>query len=144
MGGTTYFGRLRDLFVIPRIRRATLGAFTVMIAQQMCTSRVSCATGACAARPRADASAPFPGGINIIAFYSSTIFVQAGYTARNALKASLGFGAINSLFAFPAIFTIDTFGRRNPLLLTCVSAFARGISCPLFPLPRPPPNPTAT
>lgn len=38
MGGTTYFGRVRDLFVVPRIRRATLGAFTVMIAQQMCTS----------------------------------------------------------------------------------------------------------
>jgi hypothetical protein len=58
------------------------------------------------------------GGINIIAFYSSTIFVEAGYTPRNALKASLGFGAINFLFAFPAIFTIDTFGRRNLLLLT--------------------------
>jgi hypothetical protein len=37
MGGTTYFGRVRDLFVVPRIRRATLGAFIVMLGQQMCT-----------------------------------------------------------------------------------------------------------
>jgi len=34
-------------------------------------------------------------GINIVAFYSSTIFVEAGgYTARQALFASLGFGAV--------------------------------------------------
>jgi hypothetical protein len=27
MGGTTYFGRVRDLFVVPRIRRATRESF---------------------------------------------------------------------------------------------------------------------
>jgi MFS family permease len=57
-------------------------------------------------------------GINIIAFYSSTIFVACGFTDVQALYASLGFGAINFLFAFPAIFTIDTFGRRSLLLFT--------------------------
>jgi len=57
-------------------------------------------------------------GINIIAFYSSTIFVEANYTPRQALYASLGFGAVNFLFAFPAVFTIDTFGRRTLLLFT--------------------------
>lgn len=50
--------------------------------------------------------------------YSSTIFVEGGYTATQALYASIGFGAINFLFAFPAVFTIDTFGRRSLLLAT--------------------------
>lgn len=34
-----YFTRLMQLFTIARIRRATLAAFVVMIAQQMCGSR---------------------------------------------------------------------------------------------------------
>lgn len=91
--GTTYFSRFYELFSVPRIRRATLASWVVMIAQQMC-------------------------GINIIAFYSSTIFVHAGYTAKQALLASWGFGLVNWLFAFPAVWTIDTFGRRNLLLFT--------------------------
>lgn len=44
----------------------------------------------------------------VIGFYSSTIFVQAGYSNRQALFASLGFGAVNFVFAFPALFLIDT------------------------------------
>jgi MFS family permease len=91
--GTSYFSRLVELFTIPRIRRATLASWVVMIAQQMC-------------------------GINIIAFYSSSIFQQAGYSTRDALLASWGFGLVNWLFAFPAVWTIDTFGRRNLLLFT--------------------------
>ncbi|UZJ56265.1 hypothetical protein CBS101457_005585 [Exobasidium rhododendri] len=90
---TNYFMRFAELFTIPRVRRATIASGVVMLAQQMC-------------------------GINIIAFYSSTIFVRSGFTERQALKASLGFGAINFLFAFPAVFTIDTFGRRSLLLFT--------------------------
>jgi hypothetical protein len=90
---SNYFKRLAELFTIPRVRRATVASGTVMLAQQMC-------------------------GINIIAFYSSTIFVNAGFTAKEALYASLGFGAINFLFAIPAFFTIDTFGRRSLLLFT--------------------------
>jgi len=34
--GTNYFVRFTELFTIPRVRRATLAAFTVMLAQQMC------------------------------------------------------------------------------------------------------------
>ena len=30
----------------------------------------------------------------------------------------MGFGVINFLFALPAVYTIDTFGRRNLLLTT--------------------------
>ena len=93
MGSSTYLKRATELFTIPRVRRATLASFTVMIAQQMC-------------------------GINIIAFYSSTIFKEAGASDINALLASWGFGAVNFAFAWPAVWTIDTFGRRSLLLFT--------------------------
>ena len=33
---SNFFYRFAELFTIPRVRRATQGAFTVMIAQQMC------------------------------------------------------------------------------------------------------------
>jgi len=88
-----FFTRFIELFTIPRIRRATQAAGIVMIAQQMC-------------------------GINIIAFYSSTIFNEAGASITNSLLASWGFGLINFVFAWPAIWTIDTFGRRGLLLFT--------------------------
>ncbi|KAG5640973.1 hypothetical protein DXG03_006476 [Asterophora parasitica] len=91
--GSTFVSRFTELFTIPRVRRATLASFVVMIAQQMC-------------------------GINIIAFYSSTIFSNAGYSTKQALLASWGFGLVNWVFAFPAVWTIDTFGRRNLLLFT--------------------------
>ncbi|KAJ9609348.1 hypothetical protein H2200_005675 [Cladophialophora chaetospira] len=90
---TNYVTRFIQLFTIPRVRRATLASFTVMIAQQMC-------------------------GINIIAFYSSTVFEQAGASVTNSLLASWGFGLVNFVFAWPAIWTIDTFGRRSLLLFT--------------------------
>jgi len=57
-------------------------------------------------------------GINAIAYYSSTIFTEGGFGERQALLASWGYGMINWVFAFPAIWTIDTFGRRNLLLVT--------------------------
>ena len=44
----------------------------------------------------------------VLAFYSSTVLSEAGYSNRQALFVSLGFGAVNFLFAFPALFTIDT------------------------------------
>ncbi|KAL2274678.1 hypothetical protein FJTKL_02973 [Diaporthe vaccinii] len=91
--GSTYIQRCIELFTIPRLRRATLASFVVMISQQMC-------------------------GINIIAFYSSTIFEQAGTSAYIALIASFGFGLVNFVFAWPAIWTIDSFGRRSLLLFT--------------------------
>ncbi|KAF2243377.1 hypothetical protein BU26DRAFT_570074 [Trematosphaeria pertusa] len=93
VGKSNYVSRFLELFTIPRVRRATLASFVVMIAQQMC-------------------------GINIIAFYSSTIFRQAGASEKEALIASFGFGLVNFVFAWPAIWTIDTFGRRTLLLFT--------------------------
>ncbi|KAE8153134.1 hypothetical protein BDV25DRAFT_127468 [Aspergillus avenaceus] len=85
--------RAVELFTIPRVRRATQASGLIMIAQQMC-------------------------GINIIAFYSSTIFSQAGSSNVVALLVSWGFGLTMVVFAFPAIWTIDRYGRRALLLLT--------------------------
>lgn len=56
--------------------------------------------------------------VNIIAFYSSTIFEAAGVSVTESLIASMGFGLVNFVFAFPALWTIDTFGRRTLLLFT--------------------------
>lgn len=36
IGDSSYITRFGQLFTIPRVRRATLASFTVMIAQQMC------------------------------------------------------------------------------------------------------------
>ncbi|KAL9014498.1 MAG: hypothetical protein Q9173_000846 [Seirophora scorigena] len=105
--GAGYFARLWDCFAVPRIRRANYGASTVMIAQQMC-------------------------GINIISFYSSSIFQRVGYTAEQALYASLGYGAIQVVFTIPTLFLIDTKGRRTLTLATfpfmCIFLLAAGLS----------------
>lgn len=93
IGDSNYLTRAIELFTIPRVRRATLASFVVMIAQQMC-------------------------GINIVAFYSSSIFANAGASATSSNWASWGFGLVNFTFAFPAVFTIDTYGRRALLLFT--------------------------
>ena len=95
---SSVFTRFVELFTVPRIRRATWASGIVMIAQQMC-------------------------GINIIAFYSGTIFEASGVSAYTALWASFGFGLINFLFAWPAVYTIDTFGRRSLLLFTFPNMF---------------------
>lgn len=57
-------------------------------------------------------------GINVIAYYSSTIFKQSGFADLNALLASFGFGLINTVFALPAFLMIDKYGRRFLLLRT--------------------------
>jgi len=57
-------------------------------------------------------------GVNVIAYYSTTIFTDSGYSESSALLASMGTGILNWVFALPAFFTIDTWGRRNLLLFT--------------------------
>jgi len=49
----------------------------------------------------------------VISFYSSTIFENVGYTATEALYASLGYGAVQVVFTIPTLFLIDTKGRRT-------------------------------
>ena len=85
--------RFRDLFTIGRCRRALTASVICMFLQQMC-------------------------GVNVTAYYSSKIMRDnANWSSEAALLLSAGFGIINFVFAFPAIWTIDTFGRRNLLLL---------------------------
>lgn len=94
---------LLELFTIPRNARATGASLILMFGQQFC-------------------------GVNVIAYYASTIIKDAlsnmdnGYSAyelnRNSLLGSWGFGMINFLFAIPAWYLIDTYGRRNLLLST--------------------------
>jgi len=91
--GKNFFSRFAELFTVPRNRRAALASWVVMFMQQFC-------------------------GINVIAYYSSVIFTQSGFSNVQALAASVGFGAINFVFALPAVPLIDTFGRRFLLLST--------------------------
>jgi hypothetical protein len=125
--GANYLTRLADCFRVARIRRANLAASTVMIAQQMCGIN---------SEHILDPAHP------VISFYSSTVFVEAHFTPTQALYASLGFGAVscppialtqlNFVFAIPAVFLIDTFGRRSLLLATfplmAVFLLATGLS----------------
>ncbi|KAL4940147.1 hypothetical protein BDV06DRAFT_230548 [Aspergillus oleicola] len=107
--------KLLELINVPRNRRGMLASEIVMFMQQFC-------------------------GVNVIAYYSSEIFLQTASehsklttsNQRKALTASLGWGLINWLFAIPAVYTIDTFGRRNLLLSTfplmALSMFFTGFS----------------
>lgn len=91
--GKSYAAQVWELFSIPRNARATWATWIVMFGQQFC-------------------------GVNVIAYYSTEIFVQGGFSETNALLFSMGTGILNWVFALPAFFTIDTFGRRFLLLVT--------------------------
>ncbi|KIX97132.1 uncharacterized protein Z520_07246 [Fonsecaea multimorphosa CBS 102226] len=91
--GKNLFTQFIELFTVPRNRRATWASWIVMFGQQFC-------------------------GVNVIAYYSTTIFIQSGYSTTSALLASMGTGILNWVFALPAVFTIDRWGRRNLLLFT--------------------------
>ncbi|KAI9694375.1 MAG: hypothetical protein M1820_008975 [Bogoriella megaspora] len=98
---TGYWERFSQLFLVPRIRRATVAAVVVMISQQLC-------------------------GINILSFLSSTVFLDAigsdsdsdseapidPSKKMTALWISFGFGLANFLFTWLAAGTIDKKGRR--------------------------------
>lgn len=83
----------KEFFLVRRNRRAAQSAWFTMLLQQFC-------------------------GVNVIAYYSTSIFEAAKFSRPNALLVSMGGGLINWLFAIPAIYTIDTFGRRNLLLVS--------------------------
>lgn len=88
-----YFKRLGEVFTVRRNRNAFIAAFICAFMQQFCA-------------------------INVIAYYSSAIFLQSGFSEISSLCASLGFGLVNFFFAIPAFFMIDRFGRRFLLLST--------------------------
>jgi SP family xylose:H+ symportor-like MFS transporter len=67
-------------------------------------------------------------GINAILYYGAEIFANAlGYGAEDALKQQLWLGAVNLIFTFVAIFTVDKWGRK-PLLIVGTLGMFLGLS----------------
>jgi len=63
-------------------------------------------------------------GINAILYYGAEIFSNAlGYGPQDALKQQLWLGAVNLIFTFVAIFTVDRWGRKPLYLLGTVGMF---------------------
>lgn len=85
--------RLKQMITVRRNRNGLLASCICAFMQQFC-------------------------GINVIAYYSSSIFVESGFSEISALCSSLGFGLINFFFAIPTFFMIDKRGRRYLLLRT--------------------------
>jgi len=105
--------RIKEFFTLRRNRNAIVASEIVMFMQQV---RAEIAELFSTGGPYTNCEQFC--GVNVIAYYSTEIFLDAGFPEINALAASLGFGLINFLFALPAVYTIDTFGRRNLLLTT--------------------------
>jgi hypothetical protein len=104
----------KELFTIPRNRRATQASALVMFMQRKLyffSPRNS------NYNPEAFLSAEFC-GVNVIAYYSSAVFVQAGRSRKQSILLTMGTGLVNWVFAIPGMLTIDTFGRRNLLLVS--------------------------
>ncbi|MDB2649299.1 sugar porter family MFS transporter [Porticoccaceae bacterium] len=67
-------------------------------------------------------------GINAILYYGAEIFSNAlGYGPEDALKQQLWLGAVNLIFTFVAIYTVDSLGRR-PLFLAGTVGMFLGLS----------------
>ncbi|KAI0138955.1 MFS general substrate transporter [Hypoxylon sp. NC0597] len=104
-----YASQYKQLFVERRLRNALISSSIVALAQQLC-------------------------GINVLAFYSGTLFsrVLGSQDPLAPMIYSLGYGAINFFFGLPAIRTIDTLGRRKWLVLTlpvmCLLMMAAALS----------------
>lgn len=72
--------RFKEILFVRRNRNAMIASQITMFMQQFC-------------------------GINVIAYYSSEIFLHANFSQIQALGCSLGFGALNFLCAIPAVFS---------------------------------------
>lgn len=106
--------RLWEMFSIGRNRRAVIASTIVMFGQQFCGVNVIVYCGYqvfCCPWSRLFVESR---GADCLSD-TATIFTESGLSNTSALLASFGFGLINFLFAIPAIFTIDRYGRR-PLL----------------------------
>ena len=56
--------------------------------------------------------------VNIIAYYSTNIFIDGGYSLNSALLASMGTGILNWGFALPALLRIYKLGGRPFMIFT--------------------------
>ncbi|KAL4942533.1 major facilitator superfamily domain-containing protein [Aspergillus oleicola] len=100
-----FFKRVWKLWSIKRNRRACIAAFIVMASQQLC-------------------------GVNILSFYSSSLYEDATGAANEALRdpkdvqvawLNFGFGLANFLFTIPAYWIIDGYYQKGRRLLLLVS-----------------------
>lgn len=114
--------RVLEMFTIPRNRNAALASYVVMFGQCLLLPAFLLTTphfrSAILRRQRywyvAETSIDWlkVSLMDGTAYYSSTVFFESGFSRVSSLLSSFGFGLINFLFALPAVFTIDTFGRR--------------------------------
>ncbi|KAI0888075.1 uncharacterized protein GGS22DRAFT_197936 [Annulohypoxylon maeteangense] len=97
-----YVSQYRQLFTQRRLRNAAISSSIVALSQQLC-------------------------GINVLAFYSGTLFsgitgaahnLSKTQTIRDPMLYSFGYGVVNFVCGLPAIKTIDTLGRRKWLVIT--------------------------
>ncbi|KAL9015177.1 MAG: hypothetical protein Q9173_000208 [Seirophora scorigena] len=111
-----------EIVTVPRNRRAMIASELLMFLQQV--SRLL-HPDAREQRIGVEAKDRQFCGVNIIAYYSSQIFLDGGFSQISALSASLGFGLINFVFAIPAIYTIDTFwidaDKHSHARLACIA-----------------------
>jgi MFS family permease len=56
-------------------------------------------------------------GINVIFYYATVIFKNAGYTVSDALLNIVFIGAVNMAFTVIALFSVDRFGRRILMII---------------------------
>ncbi|KAI5918159.1 hypothetical protein F4810DRAFT_693549 [Camillea tinctor] len=91
----SYAAQYKELFTRGRLRNALISSSIVALGQQFC-------------------------GINILAFYSSSLFnaIDSDQGKKLPMIYSFAYGLINFIFGLPAIRTIDTLGRRKWLLIT--------------------------
>jgi hypothetical protein len=95
-GLRAWTSRFKRLFTEGFIRRELMAAATVMVCQQLC-------------------------GINVLIFYSTTLFCQTGNdrsTSLRPLLLSWGLGLCNMVFAYPAYNWIESKGRRKLVITT--------------------------
>lgn len=59
-------------------------------------------------------------GINVVMYYSSNIFISAGFSSNSALAQSAMIGAINFIFTIIAMVLIDKIGRKFMLLFGAI------------------------
>lgn len=85
--------KLKEIFTVRQSRDAAIASEIVMYMQQFC-------------------------GVNVIAYYSTQIFIDSNFSIKEALVASLGFGALNFLLALSVFYTIGMVGQRKLLWKT--------------------------
>ncbi len=59
-------------------------------------------------------------GINVVMYYSSNIFISAGFSTGSALGQSVMVGLTNLIFTIVAMFFIDKIGRKIMLLVGAI------------------------